>query len=818
MRGVIPGRPFSLLLALLALALACSSPEQRKAEHLAKAEAYLEQREVREALLELRNALKLDPQSAEINARLARVLQDNGDLPSALFFWEEAHRLDPERAEYGLNVAQLLLFEDRERASALIEEVHQREPQNPLVHVRRSELALAAPDSAKALESALTAVEVGPTDGLARMHLGIVHRARIRELLVTNKPVPEDLYQEALRTFDEAIRLAGGDAMLESRGRIERAYVYSQWPGHGTEAAEAYRATFEHAQRPDLKQAALDAAAGHARGSRDREFLRWVLERQIELTPDRVETWVELARMVDPADAERSSVLERLIEERPKDADAQVAYVRDLVARQDLQAAVAHGTRVADGSDDPPVVWVELVYLQLASDLDAAQAIVERLEREHPDAPETYLGRGQIALATRRYDEAVNALQAGLQRRESVEAFQLLALAQRRLRQPGRALDAIQRAIELAPDPKPLAMLHTRGEIELDLRDWEAARRTYQEIRRIQRGIRPGDTLGMARALYGVNRPDAARVQLDQMLGAPNPPLEAILMFASMEGRRDPERAYKLLEEAAEREPTNRRLVEALAALAIRMGRTEEALERLDAAIASRASAPRLRVLRARLLAAQGNVDAAIEDARIAAENAPESRATVELLVALLASQGRIDEAIGELETSEREGRLALSGRLLLSRLHLSKGNDERAIELFEQALAERGDLPAVKNDLAYLLAQKGSKLDRALELAREARQGLPANAQAADTLGWVYLKKNLPGPAADQFREAIALTQDQGVTWATMQYHLGLALKALGQAPEASEAFDKALAAAVDFPEAEATRQELAALRGESG
>ena len=819
MRAVLPTRGSRiafLSVLLLPLALACTSPEQRKAEHLAKAGEYLEQGEVREALLELRNALKLEPQSAEINARLARVLHDNGDLPSALFFWEEAHRLAPERAEYGLNVAQLLLFEDRDRARELIEEAYQHEPENPLVHIRRSEVALVESDSTKALESALAAVELGPEDALARLHLGMVHRARIREMLVKGQAVPEALYQEALATFDAGIRLAGDDAPLASRGWIERAYVYTQWPGHRPQAAQAYRETFEHAEGATLKQAALEAATGHARQTRNAALLRWVLERQIELTPERVEAWVELARTVDPPETERSSVLERLIGERPRDPHAQAAYTRDLAMRKGLPAAIEYGTQVAESTDEPPVVWIELANLQITSNIDATRAIIERLERDHPDAVETHLGRGQLAIATRRYDEAVTALQGALQRRESVETFQLLALAQRRLRQPGRALDAIQRAIELAPAPKPAPLLRTRAEIEVDLKDWEAARRTYVEIRQLQRGVTPDDLLGMARVFYGMNRPDAAKRQLDEALAVDDPDLAAIFLFVAREGERDPERARQVLEAAAKRHPESLRLVEVRAAHAARSGRPDEAIEHLRLAIEASGRAPRLRVMRARLLASQGRLDEAIQEARTAAEDAP--TIALEVLVALLASQGRVDEAIGELETSEREGRLGLSGRLLLARLQLSKGNSDRAIELFEQVVAERSDLAGAKNDLAFLLAQKGGQLERALELAREARQGLPDNAQAADTLGWIYLKKGLPGPAADQFREAIALSRSQDAAWATMQYHLGLALKAMGQPSDATEAFDKALAAAVEFPEADDTRRELAALRAESG
>jgi tetratricopeptide (TPR) repeat protein len=183
----------------------------------------------------------------------------------------------------------------------------------------------------------------------------------------------------------------------------------------------------------------------------------------------------------------------------------------------------------------------------------------------------------------------------------------------------------------------------------------------------------------------------------------------------------------------------------------------------------------------------------------------------------ILTVQGKRDEAITSLEEQVRGGKVTLPGRVLLARLYNVAGRQQEAEATFRAVLAERNDLPGVKNDLAYLLAQRGQDLDNALALAREARQGMPASPQVADTLGYVYLKKDLPGPAADQFREALGMIKSNHRAWPSIQYHLGLALKSLGQGPQAAEAFEKALAAAVEFPEAEATRKELEALRAQS-
>jgi tetratricopeptide (TPR) repeat protein len=150
---------------------------------------------------------------------------------------------------------------------------------------------------------------------------------------------------------------------------------------------------------------------------------------------------------------------------------------------------------------------------------------------------------------------------------------------------------------------------------------------------------------------------------------------------------------------------------------------------------------------------------------------------------------------------------------MLLARLHIHTNNDSRAIELLESVIAERSNLSGAKNDLAFLLAEGGSDLDRALRLAQEARAELPRSTQVADTLGYVYLKRSLPEAAIEQFQTAIDLARAQSAPWATAQYHLGLGLKALGRSDAAREAFERALAAATQFPEADDTRREIEGL-----
>jgi tetratricopeptide (TPR) repeat protein len=816
-------RRVALAVAISVAVLAgCTSPEEKKAEHLAAAEEYLEAGQRQEAVLELRGALKLDPKSAEINTRIAEVLEEMGDISNALFFREEAHRLAPESDAAAIALAKLLMFEDAERARGLLEEVIARSPQSVLARVRLSELELVEGDSAGALREALIAVELGPEDFLARVQLGLTRRARVRELQFKKEVVPEAVYQEALEAFERAIEIARANPDIKpewvQRAWVERANTIATWPQRRKEAYQAYREAAEVMRdHPELELATLLTATQFLRANPDEDMARWILERRIAINPANLESWRLLSGLVDGPDAETATVLERLIAERPTDARAQALYIADLARRVGREAAVAHAEQVAEATDAPEVVYAQVIRIHLqANDVDAASAISEKVAREYPNSGEVDLARGEVALASGDAREAVLAIARSLERRETVEGYRMLAIAQRRLGDDSRALDAITRAIELAPGTgvEQNAMLRQKAQIEMALDDFDSALLTWERIRLSQgKRMSASDAVGLATALYKTGRRGGGRRRLNEVLKLENPPVEAVLLYARMEGPAYPERARRLLEEAAARNPDHPQLAAVLARGDAGSGNLDEALQRLTTALEADPDSVRLRIVRARLYANSGNLEAATADARHAFETAPDERAAGRLLVQLLGAQGKSDEAIEQLEAQREAGKLDAAGDVLLGRLYMARGEHALALERLESALASGGELPGVKNDVAYLLAEEGRDLDRALELAREAREALPGP-QPADTLGWVYLKRGLPGPAASQFQEALEMIESNHGAWPTIQYHLGLALKAQGKTEEAARAFEKALAAAVPFPDQDAARQELESLR----
>ena len=76
------------LLAVVGIAAAAyfelgGSPEVRRERSLKKARGYMQQAKVNEAIIEIKNALKADPASAESHYELAMALAKRGDFQPA---------------------------------------------------------------------------------------------------------------------------------------------------------------------------------------------------------------------------------------------------------------------------------------------------------------------------------------------------------------------------------------------------------------------------------------------------------------------------------------------------------------------------------------------------------------------------------------------------------------------------------------------------------------------------------------------------------------------------------------------------------------
>lgn len=76
------------------------------------------------------------------------------------------------------------------------------------------------------------------------------------------------------------------------------------------------------------------------------------------------------------------------------------------------------------------------------------------------------------------------------------------------------------------------------------------------------------------------------------------------------------------------------------------------------------------------------------------------------------------------------------------------------AAPLYEQVLKLEPDNAVALNNYSFYLADQGANLDLALTYAQKAKSKQPEDPMVADTLGYIYLKKNLPQNATSIFQD----------------------------------------------------------------
>jgi len=801
------------LLWLLVLLGACASPEERFTARVERAEQLAAEGRTQDAILEYKNALKLQPENAEIFERIGDQYRTESRFADALNWYHEAFRLDGTRITAAMNEARLLVFHEPKRARELVEQGLRDAPELPVVHMTASQLALAAGNTRRALEAAERAVELDPEDTAAWVQLGTVHQARIRESQQRRRRPAPEIFEAAIAAFERVAQLEGGHV----RAQVERARTLGVWGRHD-DAVAGYKGAIELAVR---KGNAIDAAAAgaaldsYARERRDNDLRRYALRQVVAAKSDDYAAWDKLARLVGGQRGHSSDeVYRELLEARSEDPQAHVLFTNHLMREARDDEAVEHLERTIDESLDDPVLWDQLLRVRIGQGrFDDARRIVAEMAESHPNDPATRVSEARLAIAEGRYQDGIGILSEVVKGREEFEPLRLLALAHHRQGEDREAREAMDRALATTPRP-PLAALRLDARIDQATGDWAGVLRNLQIVAGRGEELTPDERVLGATALYNTGRSQTGRRILEEMLASPDAPAEAALELARLERRRDPERALRALRGAIARNPESYELLEALTAIERDRGDAETALARLDSIVAAGRATPRALLLRAQLLRDAGELDRAEADALRAFEANPELRGASDLLFQIYQAQGRLAEVRRSYEQAEAAGVLHPGARLLLARLAQADGDDERSRDLLEQVLIERPRMVDARRDLALVLAERGEDLERALALARQAEASDEPRADTLDAIGFVDLRSGRNDAALLSFRRAVRLASESpDGREGTYHYHMGLAQRALGRDGAAVLAFQQALRLG-PFPEQEAARRDFETAR----
>lgn len=134
------------------------------------------------------------------------------------------------------------------------------------------------------------------------------------------------------------------------------------------------------------------------------------------------------------------------------------------------------------------------------------------------------------------------------------------------------------------------------------------------------------------------------------------------------------------------------------------------------------------------------------------------------------------------------------------------ENNIDLAEKMYKKVVENSPELFLGYNQLAWLFAKRGMKLDDALNLAKKANNLQPGNASVLDTMGWIYFQKKDYQLAEKYLSQAAKV----GVNDPTILYHLGAVYRKLGNKEMANKFLKSALAISGTFEEASHARELL--------
>jgi Flp pilus assembly protein TadD len=172
--------------------------------------------------------------------------------------------------------------------------------------------------------------------------------------------------------------------------------------------------------------------------------------------------------------------------------------------------------------------------------------------------------------------------------------------------------------------------------------------------------------------------------------------------------------------------------------------------------------------------------------------------------------QNRTEKAIEEYSAALQKDPNSLSALMGLGIIYDTQKKYDKAKEQYQKALKINAKFAPAANNLAYLYAERGENIDEGLNLAQSAKEQFPDDPHIADTLGWVYYKKNVFTRAITYLKEA----NEKIPNHATMRYHLGMAYYKNGDKELAKKELKRALELDPKFSGAEEAKDTLARLK----
>jgi len=750
----------SLVVVLAALTLvSCSrDPNVAKKRYLENGNKYFARGKFKEASIMYRNALQKDQRYGSAYYHLALTDLKLGRIPNALGELRRAIELipkdQPEHLESEVRLAEIYIAFTRENqylmeVEGIVKELLQRDPNSfdghrlsgdlDFVRAQSSLQARQPEQSEKLLEAAIAEY---------RKAISIKTPGPALKVQLARALAGDRQYPEAAQIY---LQLINADkTFVQAYNELYRVYLQQNKTAEAVETLERGAADnpkqisfllslashYSSLRRHDQMVATLNRIKAHAKDFdraylvvgdfyfRNGDFAEALNQYKEGMAADPKQKTTYQKRMIEilmrqNKRSDAADINAAILKDNPKDSDARGLQASLLLDRGDVQKAISELQAVVNAAPDNFVARYNL-------------------GRAH-------VARGEWEQARQQFTEA----------------------------------------IRLRPDYLPARL--ALAQLQVMQSDFEAALKSVTGILQIDKNNGPARMIE-ASALMGEKKYADAEQLLEAVRQAnPNAPeIDFSLgMLAMKEGKlKDAEGVFR---KAFAANPKDARalvgLVEALAA----QGHYDQGIQVLQSELAKDPARNDLRVALGNLAVRAGNLDLAVgqfQAALNALDKNSKARGDVEFRLGIaLRNKGDLNGAIQALSKAKD----ALPGnKLVIVELALTlgaAGRKQEARDAYEQAIKQNPQDGMALNNLAFLIADSGlGDLDQALTYAQRAKQIYPNLSDISDTLGWIYLKKNMSDNAMDVFQALVNQKPDNS----TFRFHLGMAYAQKGDKPKA--------------------------------
>ncbi len=738
-------RLVSTIAACAALA-ACSNPEQVKKEHFANATRFLAEGKTQEAIVEYRNALKADGRYGEARLKLGEAYQTLGNRNQAFKEFIRAADLLPQDNDAQMKAAGYLIaagqFED---ARTRIQPVIDRDPTNVDAQLILGSALVGLKDLDGAVREIEEAIRLEPGRATTYSNLAAIKMAQ------GNKDQASAAFQKAVAVDPRSIQ-------------ARLALAYFQWSTGDSAAAEE---SLKGALTVDPNNALANRTVaafyvGSNRAAQAEPYLKTLASSGAPGAALQLADYYLAARRL----ADASRVLQPLTK-TPSTAGAAETRL----------AAIAYA-----GNDKP-----------------GGHSLLDSVITREPANVQALLLKAQWLMTEGKPTEALARAQAAVKGEpNSVSAHFYMGTIHEQLRQRKEAIAEFTETLRL----NPRATAAQLGLSRLNLLEGSPdGAVSFAEAALTTSPGNPNARVSLVRGLLGRREVARAEQELLPLLKQyPEAGTVQALNGALKLLQKDVAGARTAYERALTLNPTSIEALAGLTGVDLLQNRGPQARERVEGRLAADPNRVELLVLAAQVYGAQRDFPKAETSLRKAIQNDPASSRAYSMLAGVLLASGKLDAARAEFDQIGQRDPKNVAVQTMAAMIVHSQNHTADAKKRYETIVSADPTAAVAANNLAWIYAEEGDKLDEALRLAQGAASRLPNSAEVQDTIGWIYYKKELPALAVPAFEKSIEAAPEN----ASYHYHLALALSKSGDTQRARQAAEQAIKLKPDYAEAQ--------------